>query len=290
MSRPKCRWCGGARPDQTNPKDEPLRTNIPTWPSRPPAPEAQAAAAAAKVSALAEATKKLREAGLYREANALEKPLPKLVKASTKEPKPGARLDGCKDFVDRANKRVIASSTAITAAEQALQAAREHHVQLERELAEGKERYAELQREVQSFQGLPGDNEVPILTTTAENMKELIETYGGHHRGRLPAEVEQAMVVFHSYLDTQSTERHNDDDIDFDDSDDNDGLGTNHRPNEPSTERAASQAQHPQASNAIRQLQALEDVDAMEDLDEADDGDEQALVAIARRLKRARQR
>ena len=97
----------------------------------------------------------MREVSLDKEADGLTKPVPKWVKASTADSRPGARLDGCNAFISRAKKRIVASTAAIAEAEEALQAAREHHLQLERELAEGQQRLAGLQKEMQDCQSLP---------------------------------------------------------------------------------------------------------------------------------------
>ena len=169
QSRACCRGCGAARPAGVRPSGPDGRsaprapdvapgapgsaaapsgaavTAVPprAWPPRPPAPEERAAAAAGKAAALDCAADVLRQAGLEAEANALKKPAARLAK-DARGVKPGARLDACAAFVERAERRLAAARADVEAAEAALVAAQARVSELNAELAEGRRRLDDL--------------------------------------------------------------------------------------------------------------------------------------------------
>ena len=253
------------------------------WPARPPAPEARAAAAARKADALTAAAATLREAGLTSEADALGKPAAQLQKAVA-EPKPGARLDACAAFVERASKRLTAAQEEVAAAEEALAAARDRVASLEQELSEGRHRLEELR--VAADQPTGGDFWAEMaLKGDVLKLLDALESSpvpGSPGTGpALPEAVLGAMTALRDRLRAPPDGRSLDERL-------GDALELEQRP--PGEGQAGGFIEADEhddlASAMLGESGATEMDEAMAELDSAESGDEAALVQAAKRLRR----
>ena len=116
---------------------------LPRW---SPAPEVKSATVEFQTAALASAAAVLREAGLNDAAGLLEAPAKQLqrVAGRVENTRLGARLDACTAYVHRAERRLVAADKAVKDAEAALETARAQREQLDKELAEGRQKLEQL--------------------------------------------------------------------------------------------------------------------------------------------------
>ena len=106
----------------------------------------KSAAVESQTAALASAAAVLREAGLNDAAGLLEAPAKQLqrVAGRVEHTRPGARLGACTAYVQRAERRLVAADQAVKDAEAALETAGAQREQLDKELAEGRQKLEQL--------------------------------------------------------------------------------------------------------------------------------------------------
>ena len=231
MYRKVCRRCGSGRP--TTPAKPPTSkrssppapntghgsgTNVssPTggvapvpprvWPRRPPAPEVKSAAVESQTAALASAAAVLREAVLNDAAGLLEAPAKQVqrVAGCVENTRPGARLDACTEYVQRAERRLVAADKAVKDAEAALETARAQRAQLDQELAEGRDKLEQLKNDVLPSAALDTTPQTLQVEALENSVQSLLAALDQTSFEVLPSSVREAMESVHGALGTDN--------------------------------------------------------------------------------------